>query len=61
MKRSRRAPAAREAAEDLDEQEHDLVVLATKGVVVVTWVKVYKAPARGVVVHLARRAALAAA
>ena len=52
--------AAREATEDLDEQEHDLVVLATKGVVVVTWVKVYEAPARGVVVRLAGRAALAA-
>ena len=40
--------AARKATEDLDEQQHDLIVFATKGVVVVTWVKVYEAPARGV-------------
>ena len=62
VKRSRRAPAARKATEDLDEQEHDLVVLATKGVVVVTWVKVYEAPARGMVVRaVGGHAALAAA
>ena len=43
--------AARDAAEDFDEQQRDLVVLAAEGVVVVTCVELYKALARGVVIR----------
>ena len=63
MKRSMRAPpVAINAAEDFDEQQRDLVVLAAEGIVVVTCVKLYEALARGVVVRaVGGHAALAAA
>ena len=43
--------AGRDAAEDFDEQQRDLVVLAAEGVVVITCVELYEAAARGMVVR----------